>query len=744
MPVPLGANGQGWPSNRLPTEVFQIIAKLLDWEDVTNTRLVCREFEKKISEILFKTVVVPFRDEIYGMMIEGAKNGPSKLKHGQAVTQKNPDSSTKLFHDGMKVFQAWGPHINHFAMAFEINEKQLASPPMKGRYEDHVTFWGSYQWPHPQYRRFESCEALEKKADESRAMSLALSFLTKVTNLALSVNSGLGFINGPDISDRARLFHEPTEIFGKKFPASTLQAEAREVQWQAIRDKAYLKQSLKEIAPARACKNHHWLALFDATSNCLSQESRRLLRQARPLIFEGVDIEAQKENGIPGYWSTSTSGKDDAASTLNPDFKPAQLQASQLEWLLENEWAQRAFMSSFCMALSDNTQTFKNVKSLTFSMLSSRYLSLLDRDDVWKGLGNLATLKINVIADWRDISKLDSGFVVAPALNPSAACEQFYMLLLHRVAHLETVKTLEIGFIGGGEHQPGIFGRNKNVLPAPICNPVRMINSQRKTETKLVLFKQVEGLTFSNCWFSPNILKSFVQHMSTFNLKDLVLNSVSLSATDDNGIIRHQIYNWKQFGIHREAQGSPRRDDPLLGNFFGQRPADTPEPNPDKLDCWVNQHLRIGSWGEVINTVTPGPDLDMARYAFHFYDREFFEGLPTRPTTKLERIVFKSCGMVRLALNSNPQEGVLNVAKTAPKSMENRARALQPFVMHTPDVMCGQIVPQLEPREVSILESGFGMTFGWGHDEAVLDAREDGQPLGGTGRFSGTVERLRF
>lgn len=36
-----------------------------------------------------------------------------------------PVEQEKTLHDGMKVFQAWGPHIKKFAMAFDVEEGKL-------------------------------------------------------------------------------------------------------------------------------------------------------------------------------------------------------------------------------------------------------------------------------------------------------------------------------------------------------------------------------------------------------------------------------------------------------------------------------------------------------------------------------------------------------------------------------------------------------------------------------------------
>ena len=72
--APLGPNRLGWPKDSLPLEVFHNIAGHLSRDDLLQMRMVNTEFERKTSNIVFHTVVVPFRPEIYGMMIH---DGPT-------------------------------------------------------------------------------------------------------------------------------------------------------------------------------------------------------------------------------------------------------------------------------------------------------------------------------------------------------------------------------------------------------------------------------------------------------------------------------------------------------------------------------------------------------------------------------------------------------------------------------------------------------------------------------------------
>jgi len=69
--APLGSHRQGWPvapDGCLPLEVFQNIARYLPRTALESMRLVNREFERNVSNVQFRKVVVPFRPEIYDIL----------------------------------------------------------------------------------------------------------------------------------------------------------------------------------------------------------------------------------------------------------------------------------------------------------------------------------------------------------------------------------------------------------------------------------------------------------------------------------------------------------------------------------------------------------------------------------------------------------------------------------------------------------------------------------------------------
>ncbi|KAL9131325.1 MAG: hypothetical protein Q9217_000704 [Psora testacea] len=743
--LPFGPGRRGWPAGRVPVEVFNAITGYLARESVQAMRLVNREFEVKASNRHFHTVVVPFRPEIYGMMTHKSEGEdipkPQVKAKGKAKGNliRLPEGD-KGVHDGMKVFEAWGPHIKRFAMAFEVDEATLENAPVKGKFEHHMTWWGGYKWPHPYYNRYEFCEGLEKKADEFRCMSKALSYLAGTRELGLSLDSGLGWLVGPDISDRAKLFQAKSQVFRKPHSHSEPETSEREEVLQGV-ERSLDSPAIVSPVPLDLDGFVEVEIRDSGQQRTVSLVPINDQQARRPLVFDGVDLgttPADLDHSDRGRYAVEGLGalaKADSGHFATAALQPKNLTLYQHEWLLETEWAQRAFLSSFCMALADNSYVFRHVHSLNISKLSSRYLSALRREDVWNALPNLSSVTIYVSADWRNIMKSDTGLVDAPTMHPSNAAMQLYTLLDHHIAKMHNIKTLSIGYVGGGEHQAGIFGRNKFILPAPLMDysdPAAIL----KPLTTVLNLPHVELLTFSNCWMTPQVLKIFAAQLRHAKLRFLNLESVSLtsSLSTDTEAINISPSN----GTFDASQGPPCRDDPAVGNFFQQRHWDVPDPGPNS---WAVKGQRIDSWGNVIDAITPGATMDFIRYAFRYHDEP-----PSPRFTNLERLSFESCGYVRLTNYKDfHQQAIDEVSDQLPAGLVKRAVDLYSVMMSCPsDVLLGQIVPALKAEEQEVLTSAFPMRLGWLPEKfgKSLDNLEDGQPLGGSGRFSGVIEKL--
>ena len=570
-------------------------------------------------------------------------------------------------------------------------------------------FWGQYEWPYPNYHRFVSCADLENKADEFQSMSAAFSNLHGLKEIGIYMESGLGWLAGPDISDRAQLFQRKA-VFGARPAQHKEQLRQRQAEWNSI---------------VRSLSWH-------------------FLRW--PLVFQGVDL-AMEDLDTRLSIPYNPADDDYVAGYLELDFStapivPKKLTAAQLELLLETGWAQQAFLSSWCMALSDNCHTFESVQTLNIAQLASKHISGLEREDIWKALPNLSNLILIVAADFRIIYKHASGKIEAYDIEPSEAASMLYHLLKNFVSKVKNIKTMKLGYLGGGEHQTGLFGRNKLILPAPLAD-YKQAAAFVANGGKVLHLPYVEDFSLTNCWIDPLTLQDFVGTMKGANMHFLTLHSVSLTAhpgdtvfvepdPSTNGVSYSHLWG------HRRSN-----DNNVNDKFYAQRPRNS-DPNPaNNADTWAHTAGRIGSWPNVIDAVSPGPSLDFIRYAFHYRE----DPPPKRNPGALELIKFSSCGYVKLQVIPQilNQTCLPDLCNDVPECLQERYSALTNVMMAPHDELLGQIVPSLPELDTNTFQTGFPMKLGWGkRDQRRFYNLEDGQPKGGSGRFTGSVGRLPF
>ena len=452
--------------------------------------------------------------------------------------------------------------------------------------------------------------------------------------------------------------------------------------------------------------------------------------EAPPMIFHGINI-----NNLPD--SMADAAHEPVKMCSSAALKPRFLTTPQTEWLLETEWAQRAFLSSYILAVVDNRVTFINVTILNFSKLSSRYLTLLDRPDLWEALQNLHTVTLMVSPDWRDVKQQHPGLVETTPVAPSLAVDPFLNVLRQHVSSRKTIKTLIVGYIGGGEHATGMFARNQHVLPAPI------IDSSKSP--KVLELPHVCHLTFINCWFAPSVLNAFMGNMKE-ELRTIKFSSASLVVTDSADAATSQT----AFTFTSQAQPT-WKNVVSAGMGFG-----VPRPRPGGLPVpaiiagtvtdtgtqfgWLKFRVRQGTWGSVIDKLTPAANLAELRFAHK--TAEDGSPPPERNSSSLMRLEFDSCGYVLLP---HQYERVLSVPGRTyiePKAahLNNRRSGLAHVMMTSDDAFLGYIHPRILSDEVDVLTTAFHMQLGWGMNPKRFLNREDGQPEGGTGRFSGIIQ----
>ncbi|TKA23788.1 hypothetical protein B0A50_07070 [Salinomyces thailandicus] len=546
-----------WPQGTIPKEMFDLITERLTREDIKSMRLVCKEFEEKVSRSLFYSSVVPFNTELYDMIDNGAKTH-KRLNDQKTASERTATVSTcsatatddnelggiqwqnakddkegKMYKGhGLKVFQGFGPHIKRFGMSFEVSENQLAQPPVK-RELDHVdSFHGTYDWPTGVYARYENLAGLERTADETSRMKAAFSNLTIVQELGLSIDSGLGWLCGLDKSVRAVVLERPTAVFGRSFGAEAYRSHAAKELWMAIQE-SHRSQKRSNFHPneKEVSMSYRELGTTPADlpglkgSTYVTPESWAALDDAQSLLGDIASWKGLDRFGV--LYTTSVQLEADLHKISRATVVPRHLTKEQREWLLETEWAQRAFLESWTLAVMDNPSIFDKVTTLTVAKLSSGFLPMLTREAFWDALPSIQKVTLHVKPDWRTVEKDDAGLAVDKDQWPSIAAGLFYSLLEQRLANHVTIEELDIGWVGCGEHAEGVFARNSKLLPAPVT-PLEHSDAANPVTT--VVFKTVAHLTLTNCWMSPPALAVLVDNHRDKSLKKLTLDSVSLIA----------------------------------------------------------------------------------------------------------------------------------------------------------------------------------------------------------------------
>lgn len=841
------SDADSWPDD-IPADVINHLAtNYLSREDVRNLRLVNKPMSEAFSPIYFRSLVTPFGEGMFA---------PA---------------------------QQYGGSINKFGISFEVDLVSLYHAKPKVSQEMQQSWWGDYKWPKPAYQRFPELEALEDLVDDNKPLlKKTLQILEKASELALSIDSGHGWLNGPDLSDMQvwDLRHNGSKVFGKTFDAANKQEEHLRNELFRWAQQNTINQSIKYLVERsttegsnawRRTKNKlRWLenvtirdyksfelesTQFDHHGHChtggppptvpnpnqagnlLNQLAQAVANAAIPPLantnllmlpqggpppgpawqaplqvtfqapvqpgyfglvqpFPGTaapqprappfrrqrpEIQRapspkQSKGGHKPQWPLIFNGYNVAAELggqnsyvqdkiNDPDtspLKPGRLSEAQAQWLMETFWAQRAFLSAYTTSVILNKANLKGVHALNLAKLSSGLLPLLEQHEFWRALSGLRKLTIIISPDWRrEHIPDDKSFQTNMLISPATASVKLTDFLHRFICGLENLSELSTGFVGGGEHAPGILARNKHILPAPITQyPGDWVSAHysRPPLETILSFNHIKNLTFQNCWFSPYELIAFLEKSRDTSLRRLTLDSVSLTA--------------------QHATGS--------GTFMPIAPQFGTE-------AWLNESLpNDGCWPAVLDMITPGMTFLEKKDALGLYlDEESRRVLNERSFRgNVEEIKLKSCGYVLISgvtaeelnqselLHAQPgalDEGLtarmsaLQAAQSSPRRSFRPAQAANanananpavPSANSSPDRLqdisgrvmmstldptgqeyfgLGTIVQAVYPVEKRVLEQAWGMRFGWGDDMKRWSAVDDGCYEGGTGRFSGSL-----
>lgn len=689
----------------------------------------------------------------------------------------------------------------------------LLQAPKKKHTKTIVAFWGRYEWPVDYYPRFRHCQGLEVTADDTPSMTHAFSHLSKVTELGLSIDNGLGWLSGPDVTWRRKLCRIKPEVFSRLHSGLTFEEEMQNEAWEQLlrhlfelnhpdeKFRALCKlKSLKDLPymfpPLPSSTRHssdgpreEMLGGIGGIASDVFSPDLNLRRSDSPTpILQPSSSDSDQNSGHSNreqftYVFDDLSDGPPEPYKPNPKWEsywhpgdeivpghitPNKLTQGQKEWLLETDWAQQAFLSSYTLSIIDNQRTMRNVRVLYIARIPSKYLDMLRRHDFWSALENLKALSIYVTPDWHDIIRKGEDHVWLHRLLPSSSITRFYNLLSEFISPLARVERLRIGWSEGGEYAPGMFARNQHVMPAPVVpaagqmyphvsaqmalgqQPPEVIQMHRENSVPHLLdLPYVVHLTLCNCWISFRNLIDLTRNMRSNKLQEIWFDSVSLSSLDNISKYLPSVANQNPPPSQQQQQQQPPPQQPPNGSPTAATASDdssspsptTAEPPHSDPLLWTSDTSE-GSWMEYIDRFTPGKTLDQQRYEAG-YTPYYQPTLSSAKRDRLDEMHFYTCGYARVLiraldrpLSGPPTQGLSN-------RLKKRQKLIAPEMTKHVDRHLGYIISNLRYGEMEGLVEAFGMVEGWPSNclENKFECVADGQPVGGTGRFTGILKR---
>ena len=833
-----GAGFWDGPSE-LPTETWEEIASYLSSGEVRSLRLVNKLFARALGPVVLRSCVAQFGKSFFYQ---------TPWFDGNEKKTNLPAPASML--------EKYRNDINKFGLSFEYDFHGLASAQKKVNEEEVVSWFAAYNWPIAEYQHFPALQEIENLVDNNKPLLKdAFRHLIKTSELGLCVDSGHGWLNGPDISDMAlykQLSNGGGAVFGKAFSARDI--------WHAFAINQYFRwaqensknETIKELESKGVIGNSYHIDRMRLIRTCdiddfivqqpdykpgvhtgrythvnvnnimgqppvppvapapqapapapvgqglaahapppvphaapggararLGRNHRPAERRDRrrtrtraprasipqwPLVFSCHNIAAD----VGGY-SSFVRKKLPSPSTF--PILPGHLEEQQAQWLMETAWAQRAFLSAYTTAVIVNQDILKNIHTLRISKISSGLLSSLAQREFWAALRQLRTLEFLVSPDWRqELKPNDELFQTNMLISPIEASVKTAEFLREYIAGIEALSDLTIGFVGGGEHATGLFARNQHVLPAPITTvPKSWVTDHANQPPAHTMIKldHIKTLKFVNCWFSPVMLKQFMAQSRGSSLRNLTLESVSLTGkhvTNTTGALT-------TFGHGLRCEQA--------------------------AEDWLHEVLPTDSacWTEVLDNITPGRTILDEKYAAGMIDRFMHPRPEIEYRGNVKSVALKSCGYVTISgmksdefsqhglvvhsrspmddglrfrkrmlgsekwedpaivafaagIGPNGIPAGVNMPTPIPQTEIKQSNSEKKIMMSMTDPSTnmewfglGTLTECVHPIEKSVLEGMWGVSFGWGNDIERWAAVEDGCFEGGTGRFSGVLEK---
>lgn len=295
----------------------------------------------------------------------------------------------------------------------------------------------------------------------------------------------------------------------------------------------------------------------------------------------------------------------------------------------------------------------------------------------------------------------------------------------------------------------------------------------------LILLPYVENLTITNCWIIPNILQLIVKEHSKRALRTLTLDSVSLThnvaklarVLGMNRPLMNVLQNGNAPSVRRghvragsadrplgsrqmsqsatpgvgppqvnRSQGfsnfsppSGRRHQPGVSRTFIHLPLG----NQDLVSSGWPVPIRAGSWPAILNSISPA--------IITTSDASTSRNTSILPLNScLEIIEIKSCGYCLVHLPSSARFEDMDTvtgARSDAVILRYSTHYADQMLPASRDQWHAQISQHISESEAKILQDVWGMQVGWSDRSAAMEAFYDGYLEGGTGRFSGRIEK---
>ncbi|KAH6669152.1 F-box domain-containing protein [Plectosphaerella plurivora] len=794
-----------WKPFDVPTEIFGEILKFLTREDAKNMRLVCKRFDHHIASAFFSSIVVPFTAELYAAP-------KSRIKLNRDEKAQAREKATEKRTDGLRIFESFGKHVNRFALCLELDEEQLANPPIKSTQQIVPAFWGLYRWPKPLYTRYEELEEIEDTADELASMKTALRCLTKVSELGLCCDPGLGYLTGPERNPLFNPGHTP--VFRSWNKDHRMDEDP-----QPGRDWHHIDRLDRSGEPLKPPKFQFIESMAHRSGFLPSEaiEAAKLLLRSENVSMEELEIDDLNLNNSEFTWSMApnavaapvaasaaapgaagpAAAPDDAPEAAAADPAPAitpaylrfrllpnRLTGPQKEMLLEMEWAHRALIQSYVLAITDLAREnhFGFLTTLNIAKIPSTHLTMFKSTGFWDSLKSLSRVSFAVIPEWRTITKNANNAIESLPRSPVPSANEVFALLKEYVGVRPNITYLHFEWLCGGEFAPGSNQRDRFVLPVPFCTFAKMVDPETAKESEHILdLPYIQNLSLKNCYASPHVFMQVIRSMALASLDNLELVSVSLTGPPRKAgkndfsrltalLFGHPPLGALNLGLPLGAFGNHVPVAGLAAPNFN--PHMTPEEqvlhmisdsqravnNPIVLDArWRTP--RLFSWSGFIEHFTSGKRVQDALAAdgidvsATFYGDKHTSFLPPPSISKeregqkykLRTISFLSCGYVSVKAPNIDTVAVSSLHDLTrrdsirPESLRDRDLAM--FLQGTSDGLAGYIIPDLEAVDCRILEGFHHMTLGWKDvvPTRVIASASADDALGGESRFSGVL-----